>query len=133
MSHLQNIVQALEEQIQWIERLPQGVLAQIEEHILDVSSKQLFFDGMRIHRTDRSHFLLLTYPQSKWQLREYPVSVLNRGKFPTTRYILHQPVGIWHGREECIRVIAQYWDEQPGEQELTEVVERFKSFEERLK
>ena len=134
MSHLQNIVQALEKQIQGIERLPQEVLALIEECVLDVPAKQLLFDGMRIHCTDCPHFLLLTYPEGNWQLTEYPVSALNRDKFPTTRYILRQqPVGVWHGREECIRVIAQHWDEQPGEGELAQVVERFKGFEERLK
>ena len=134
MSHLQNIVQALDEQIQGIERLPQGTLAQIEERVLDVSAKQLLFDGMRIHRTDCPNFLLLTYPQGSWQVTEYPVSVLNRDKFPTTRYILRQQhVGVWHGREECIHVIAQHWDQQPSQEELAEIVERFKGFEERLK
>ena len=135
MSHLQKIADALDEQIRDIEQLPFDVLKGLTpvDHAVALELS-LLFNGFRIHCIAHPQFLLLTYPQGGWQLMGYPVSILNRDKFPTTRYILrHEPVQIWHGREECIRMIARHWNEEPSEKELAEIVERFRNFEERLK
>ena len=134
MSHLQNIVQSLDEQIQRIERLPQGVMAQIEERVLDVPAKQLFFDGIILHCTNQSTAFVLTYQGDDWVLSEHPISVLNRDKGPTERNIRGDvTLRTLHGRETCIRTIAEHWGEQPSEEELAKVVERFRGFEGRLK